>query len=137
MERRTFVQGAFGLVVLAVGGAVGARFASQSVDDGRFVTPEIPSPEAADGPVMAAGIELAPNDDGTMRGVAEGAHLFNVDQIGAQLIRLADGSRTIEDLAASVDEPVNVADVASFFVALGQAGYLANTVLVNLVEIPA
>lgn len=137
MERRTFVQGAFGLVVLAVGGAVGARIASQSTDGGRFVMPEIPAAEAADGPVVAAGIELAPNDNGTVRGMAGGVHLFNVDQIGAQLIRLADGSRTIDDLAASLDEPVSAGDVASFFVALGQAGYLANTVLVNLLEIPA
>ena len=33
--------------------------------------------------------------------------------------------------------PVEAVDVASFFVTLGQAGYLQNTVLVNLYEIPA
>ena len=31
----------------------------------------------------------------------------------------------------------NPADVASFFVTLGQAGYLQNTVVVNLLEIPS
>lgn len=137
MERRTFVQGAFGLVVLGVGGGIGAHLATQPAEDGRFVTPEVPSPEAAEGPVMAAGIELAPAGDGSVHGVAEGVHLFTVDKIGAQLMRLADGSRTIDDLAALIDVTVSVADVASFFVTLGQAGYLANTVMVNLVEIPA
>ena len=136
MERRTFVQGAFGLMVLAVGGGIGARLATQAVRDEHFVTPEVTSPEVADGPAMAAGIQLVPNDDGTVRGEAQGVHLFNVDQMGAQLMRLADGTRSIDDLAASLDEPALPADVASFFVTLGQAGYLANTVLVNLVEIP-
>jgi len=137
MERRTFVQGTFGLMVLVVGGGIGARLAAQATLDERFVTPKVTSPEAADGPAMVAGIKLAPNDDGTVRGEAQGVHLFDVDQMGAQLMRLADGSRSIDELAASLDEPVSPADVASFFVTLGQAGYLANTVLVNLVEIPA
>lgn len=137
MERRTFVQGAFGLVVLAVGGGIGARIATQPLADEDFVTPETVNPNATDGPVMNAGIKLVSNSDGTVRGEAEGVHLFNVDRTGAQLIRLADGSRTIDDLAASCDEPLNPADVASFFVTLGQAGYLANTVMVNLLEIPA
>ena len=109
----------------------------QAASDERFVTPRVTSAEAADGPAMVAGIQLAPNGDGTVRGEAQGVHLFDVDQMGAQLIRLADGSRSIDDLAASLDEPASPVDVAAFFVALGQAGYLANTVLVNLVEIPA
>ena len=137
MERRTFVRGAFGLMVLAVGGGIGTRLAAQAASDERFVTPRVTSAEAADGPAMVAGIQLAPNGDGTVRGEAQGVHLFDVDQMGAQLIRLADGSRSIDDLAASLDEPASPVDVAAFFVALGQAGYLANTVLVNLVEIPA
>lgn len=98
-----------------------------------FVTPEAVSPEFADGPVMASGIRLVKND-GSTQGYYGGMHLFTVDERGAQLIRLADGSLTLDELAASLDDPANPADVASFFVTLGQAGYLQNTVLVNLVE---
>ena len=43
----------------------------------------------------------------------------------------------LDELADSLDETPDPADVASFFVTLGQAGYLQNTVLVNLVENPA
>ena len=59
-----------------------------------------------------------------------------MDATGAELVRLADGSRTIDELA-SANGQLKPADVASFFVELGQAGYLANTVLVNLTETQA
>jgi len=69
------------------------------------------------------------------------ADLFSAAEIGATLVRLADGSRSIEgitrDAAAMLGTTLDSADVASFFVTLGQAGYLQNTVLVNLVENPA
>lgn len=125
------------MVVLAVGGGLGAVAVSQgTLDRGSFVTPEVTEPELKDGPVMAAGIEMVEGADGLTSGFAQGTHLFDVDELGAKLICLADGSRTIDDLAASLEVAVNPADVASFFVTLGQAGYLSNTVLVNLLEVP-
>ena len=85
---------------------------------------------------MAAGIRLVPEGE-SVHGYFGDTHLFTVDTQGAELMRLADGTLTIDELAESLSVPVRPADVASFFVTLGQAGYLQNTVLVNLVEIPA
>ena len=85
--------------------------------------------------MMAAGIELVADGD-VVRGMYNGTHLFNVDATGAELMRLADGSRTIDELAGAGTQ-LKPAEVASFFVELGQAGYLANTVLVNLTETQA
>lgn len=133
MERRTFVQGAFGLAVLAAMGAVGAGATGAVRQDAAFVTTETTSPEAARGPAMASGIELVQAQD-QVQGWHGNTHLFDVDPIGAELVRMADGSLTIEELASATSTELAAADVASFFVALGQSGYLANTVLVNLTE---
>ncbi len=136
MERRTFVRGAFGLIALAAAGGLAKLPAAPDRGRNGFVTPEVASPEIADGPVMEAGIELVEGDVGTWGGWFGNTHLFDVDERGARLMCMADGSRTIDDLAASLETPADPADVASFFVTLGQAGYLQNTVMVNLVEIP-
>lgn len=134
MERRTFVQGAFGLAALVLAGGLASVTAQQHDDEaGVFVTPEVASPELADGPVMAAGIRLV-EADGNTQGYYGDLHLFTVDERGAQLIRLADGNLTLDELADALDDDVAAVDVASFFVTLGKAGYLQNTVLVNLVE---
>ena len=156
MERRTFVKGAFGLIVVAAGSGLGflggcGGAASSSAGNAQtaknlqgayFTTPICESPETAPGPAMEAGICLARNADGKgVSGYFEETHLFNVDETGAALIELADGNLTLEGIAsaagASLGSQVNPADVAAFFVSLGQAGFLKNTVLVNLVEIPA
>ncbi|MDO4807554.1 MAG: hypothetical protein Q4A07_09915 [Coriobacteriales bacterium] len=135
MERRTFVKGAFGLVALATLGVAGVVAGAGTADAG-FVTPEVKDAGSARGPVMAAGIRLAKDGD-VVRGTYGDTHLFNVDVTGAELMRLADGSLTIDELADAASVPLEPATVASFFVELGQAGYLANTVLVNLTETQA
>lgn len=131
MERRAFVKGAFGFVALAAIGAVAAVPASNA--SGGVVTAEAAHPEAARGPAMVGGIELVQAGE-----VVEGrygvTHLFDVDPLGGELIGLADGSLSIDELASAASVQLNPADVASFFVTLGQAGFLANTVLVNLTE---
>ena len=134
MERRTFVKGAFGFAALAALGAVGAVVGSNASHAGFVTTPAIDA-ESVCGPMMAAGIELVADGD-VVHGMYNGTHLFNVDATGAELMRLADGSRTIDELACAGTQ-LKPADVASFFVELGQAGYLANTVLVNLTETQA
>jgi hypothetical protein len=133
MERRTFMKGAFSLALLAAGGLGGVFY---------YQTPqgqpsERPDPNDAYGPLMRRDIVVEPDGTGLFRGIGRGVHLFNVDATGAELIRLADGSRTIEELADGLETPANPADVASFFVTLGQAGFLQNTVVVNLLEIPS
>ena len=148
MERRTFIKGAFGLLVVTAGASLGALAGCGSSSGGGqdasskaafFTTSAVMSGEAA-GPAMEPGIGLVRGENG-IAGYFEETHLFNVDDIGAQLIMLADGSRTIDDIAAEAAKAagaaVDPAEAASFFVTLGQAGFLQNTVLVNLIENPA
>ncbi len=134
MERRTFVRGAFGLVVVAAGACLGMPAVRRGLGDDAFVTPEPDLAGACPGPAMRAGIVLEEDGDGRHWGSWGDERLFAVDSIGAELIELADGTHSIEDMARLASVPLLEADVASFFVALGQAGYLANTVLVNLVQ---
>lgn len=136
MERRTFVQGAFGLALIVAGGMAGLSHGEQPQDQPDGAQEALAADEAR-GPIVRRDIVLEPDGDGAFRGIARGVHLFNVDATGAQLMRMADGSLAIEELAASLEIPADPADVASFFVTLGKAGYLLNTVLVNLVEIPS
>ncbi len=131
MERRSFLRGAFGFVALATLCVAGTG--THGAAPTGFVTPEVIHPETACGPIMVGGIELVSKWD-AVQAWHGGTHLFDVDSVGAELVSLADGSKSIDELASLVGQPVRPADVASFFVALGQAGYLANTVLVNLVE---
>ena len=134
MERRAFVRGAFGFVALATLGVAGA-VAGTSASRASFVTTAGLDTESACGPAMVAGIELV-SDGKVVRGMYGDTHLFDVDVTGAELIRQADGSRTIDELAKAGTQ-LRPADVASFFVELGRAGYLSNTVLVNLTETQA
>ena len=85
MERRTFVRGAFGLIALAAAG--GLAKLPTAPDRGRngFVTPEVASPEIADGPVMEAGIEREREDMQSIHPSGWG-HNAEVD------IELIDGS---------------------------------------------
>ena len=115
MERRAFVKGAFGFVALATLGIAGAAVGANASHP-NFVTAPISDVEPARGPAMAAGIELVENGN-VVHGMYGNTHLFNVD--------------------ANAGGQLKPADVASFFVELGQAGYLANTVLVNLTETQA
>ena len=138
MERRTFVRGAFGLAVLAAGGGlVGSLALRGEPQDDVFVTAGAASPEMANGPVMAAGIELVPDGEGLVTGRYDDKQLFSVDETGAELMRLADGSLTLDELAEATGTALNPADVASFFVELGQAGYLQNEVFVNFYQVGA
>ena len=146
MERRTFVKGAFGLTLLAAGaslgvfGTRGAPAENEETNEALFTTPEGMAPEAAVGPLMQGGIDLVASEDSdVVAGYFGTTQLFNVDEAGATLMTLADGTRSIDDLAAeasdALGETVDPADAAEFFVTLGQEGYLQNEVHVNLFEI--
>ena len=145
MERRTFIKGAFGFAVLVSGAglgtlaAQGGTFANTARGTQLFATSGV-SPELANGPLMQAGIEVFKLGSGDIIAYFGDTQLFTVDGTGAELVRLADGSRSIEAIALEASSltgaMVAPAEVASFFVTLGQAGYLQNTVFVNLLEIP-
>lgn len=132
MDRRAFLGGAFGLVVVAAGASIAAtsyRKASQAY----HTTSGDVLPDAMVGPAMMPGISLV-RCGGSVRGMAEDVHLFDVDTMGAELIERADGTSTLDELAEMSSIPVKVADVATFFVTLGQAGYLQNKIFVNLTQ---
>ena len=136
MERRTFVKGAFGLVALVCATGFHSVQERHGCPEGAiFVTPGSAAPEAAVGPAMVAGIELEAGDAGETWGTYAGERLFAVDDTGAELVMLADGSLSLGDIAERTSVPVRASDVASFFVTLGQAGYLQNEVYVNIVEV--
>ncbi len=154
MERRDFLKGVGGLVVIAslasvTGSILTTRSWSSDDASGRaldyssltidFTIPEGLAANIAAGPVMVAGIRLVSEGmQDKIRDFFSGTHLFNVDKVGAELIMLADGSRTLETIAteasAIISSPLDGAEVAEFFVTLGKTGYLQNQVYVALYE---
>ena len=142
MERRDFIKGVGGLaVIVSLSGIVGSlllRDPSRSASV-MFTTPDAVGIKQAIGPAMVAGIDLFHVDTkGAVRGYYGDTHIFNVDALGAELIMLADGSRTLEDINSQAERltasALSSAGIAEFYVALGQAGYLQNKVLVTIYE---
>ena len=142
MDRRTFINGAFGLVVLTTGSGLGsltgcAKSPSSKTEGVLFTTPFAGEPETASGPLMMAGIDLAEVSGGKrVAAYYEGAEVFNMDASGAALVMLADGARTIDDIAVEATAQgfsADPADVALFFSSLCEAGYLRNIVRVSIV----
>ena len=141
MDRRTFMKGAFGLVVLTASTGLGSLVGcsgprAATVGNVVFTTPSIGEPESAAGPLMMAGIDLLEIAGADRFAAYYGdIELFDVDKAGAALVQLADGERTIDAIAEEATaqgiacEPV---DVALFFSSLCNAGYLRNRVLVSI-----
>lgn len=124
MTRRDFLKGAVGLVL-----AVGAGFGSVEVLT-RLLTP---TAETAVGPLMIEGLSFLPTLSGADVLYREQT-AFTVNSTGATLLRLADGTRSLDDIIHDADCESCAADAALFFVTLGQAGYLQNRVEVTLYE---
>lgn len=142
MDRRTFVRGALGLVVLTacptLAGLVGCGKGSSAKAEGAlFTTPLAGEPETACGPLMMAGIDLHEvSGVGRIAAYCDDIEVFNMDASGAALVMLADGSRTIGDIAreaAAQGFPVEPVDAALFFSSLCAAGYLRNIVRVSVI----
>ena len=143
MDRRTFLTGTFGLVVLAAGGGLGGLTgcgsgASKAAGGVIFTTPATGEPETATGPLMMANIDLVevPGAD-RIAAYYEGTEVFNMDAAGAALVMLADGARSIDEItdeALAKGHAAEPADVALFFSSLCEAGYLRNIVRVSVFE---
>lgn len=143
MDRRTFLKGAFGLVVVTTGAGLGGLTGcgnSGAAKSGGvlFTTPAIGEPETATGPLMIAGIDLmeVPSGD-RVAAYYDGTELFNMDAAGAALVMLADGVRTIDEItdeALAKGYAAQPVDVALFFSSLCEAGFLRNRVVVSIVE---
>jgi hypothetical protein len=87
----------------------------------------------AAGPVMTRALALSRGADG-IEAWYEGMHVFTVDELGLELVRRADGTRSILDIASELGMTDSLEAVSLFFVSLGMAGWLENTVLVALVQ---
>ena len=85
------------------------------------------------GPLLRTGINVRKTSEGA-QAYYQRLHIFDVDADGAKFLALADGAHTIDDIAARTGKRKEAADVALFFVALGQANYLQNRVEVSIVQ---
>jgi len=64
----------------------------------------------------------------------DGALVFTVNEIGRELLKMADGSVTVDAMAESLGLATTASEVGMFFVKLGQAGYLKNRMEIVLFE---
>ena len=141
MERRTFVKGAFGLTAMVVAAGAGVwsmQIATGDAARGKLVfTVPDGAADVAVGPALQAGIQLFEGADG-IAGYIGDTQLFTVDETGAAIMSLADGSLDVDAIAREAGTMLGcslaTAEVASFFVTLGQAGYLREAFYANLVE---
>ena len=150
MDRREFLRSAGGLIIIAsLAGTAGTLFScsprvpsNPQLNDDRnslLITPELMPTGKTVGPLMVAGINLVnSNTYGMFEGYYFDAHAFDVDILGVELIALADGNHTLQAIRAQVEEylssPLDSAELAMFYVTLGEAGYLQNKVLISLFE---
>jgi len=127
MDRRTFLKSAGGLVVFGLAGAL-MQSDSRTGSAGNSLPGKTPV-----GPVLRKDISLQKTPEGA-QAYYQRLHIFDVDTDGAKFLALADGAHTIDDIAARTGKRKEAADVALFFVTLGQAGYLQNRVEVSIVQ---
>ncbi|NMA07654.1 MAG: PqqD family protein [Clostridiales bacterium] len=124
MTRREFLKGAAGLVLAAGAGFGGTRALTELLK---------PNASTALGPLPIEGLSLLPTSKGADV-LYEGRTAFTVNTTGAALLRLADGTRSLDEIIARAGASAYAADAAMFFVTLGQAGYLQNRVEVAIYE---
>jgi len=123
MTRRDFLKGTAGLILLC-----GTGFGLKKLE--KVLSPSV---ENAIGPKLDADLDILRLGD-EAEAYLDGKLVFRANATGAKLLRLADGSRTMEDIIYAAGCGENAGDCVSFFVTLGQAGYLENRIEVNQFE---
>lgn len=118
MNRRDFLKGTAGLVI-ACGLGFGKSALSDALEDFCCVGPRLSGSLSVTGTLSGADVYCA------------GQLAFQVNTPGAKLLAMADGTHTLDEMAAAVGSDY---DTAMFFVTLGQAGYLRNRVEVSVYE---
>jgi len=104
---------------------------------------EADSPDAI-GPVLQDGLKIRPKlrfDFETNSLYPAGADVYfadtkvlSVNEMGRQLLEMADGTVTIDEMAQELDMKKTSAEIGMFFVTLGQSGYLKNRIEIMLYE---
>ncbi|MDR1664049.1 MAG: PqqD family protein [Clostridiales bacterium] len=64
----------------------------------------------------------------------DGTRVITVNEIGRELLRMADGKTTIDEMIEAFELERIASEVGMFFVTLGQAGYLKNRIEIELYE---
>lgn len=119
-----------------------------SVAENEDTSPDIaekPEPEvfAPNAPALRDGLIIRPilsfNSQNTIH--FSGAHVthddmlvITVNEIGRELLSMADGKTTIDEMVETLGLKQNASEVGLFFVTLGQAGYLKNRIEIELYE---
>ena len=112
ITRREFLKGTAGFVLLC-----GSGFALKGLA-------EIAEPERIPvGPEIREELEIIGTSDGASVNVGDEL-CFTVNEPGLKLLKMADGTRTLNEIIEESGMAENAEPVADFFIALGEAGFL-------------
>ena len=125
LNRRQFLKAAGGaLLSLTIFQSLRSLSGSDE-DSGNWVGPKV-----KDG--------LSFTDDGeSIRAFYDGEAVLVTNREGMRLMKLADGSRSLDDLIRLEAAGGNGEEIADFFLALGQSGWLSNRLEVRKYAIEA
>ena len=123
ITRSEFLKGTAGLVLL-----LGSGFTLKGLA-------EIADPaEPPVGPQLREELNIIKTDSGATV-TAAGQTCFTVNDAGMQLLKLADGSRTLDEIIRICGMAAGAEAVADFFLTLGKAGYLTARLEVNKIAV--
>lgn len=123
ITRREFLKGTAGLVIL-----LGTGFRLNGIAE-LLETDEIPV-----GPKLREELSIIKTSEGA-NVIYDGQTCFTVNEDGLQLLKLADGNNTLEEIIRDCGMTSNAEPVADFFLTLGQAGYLTARLEVNKIAV--
>lgn len=123
ITRREFLKGTAGLMIALSSGVTLKGLAD-------VVRPE----EDPVGPQLREELEII-HTPGGAKAVYAGQTCFTVNHEGAQLLKLADGRHTLDEIVRKSGMSGNVNSVIRFFQMLGDAGYLTSILEVNRIDV--
>ncbi|MBR4500680.1 MAG: hypothetical protein IKP22_02135 [Clostridia bacterium] len=120
ITRRAFLKGTAGFVLLC-----GSGFGLYGLNEAAKA-----SEEENVGPRLRDGFKIIRTENGAE--IAYGGETcFTVNEKGLELLSLADGGHTLEEVIRAAGLEENAGPAADFFLTLGQAGYLQNRLEVS------
>ncbi len=120
ITRRAFLKGTAGFVLLC-----GTGFGLHGLAEAA-AAPD----EKTVGPRLRDGFRIIRTENGAEIAY-NGETCFIVNEKGLELLRLADGRHTLEEVIRAAGLEENAGPAADFFLTLGQAGYLQNRLEVS------
>ncbi len=123
ITRRDFLKGTAGFVLLC-----GAGFSLRGLAE------TSPSAEAAVGPRLRDGLRIVQTENGA-EVTYGGGTCFAVNEKGLELLKMADGRQTLQDMIRDAGLEKDPEPAVDFFLTLGRAGYLADRLEVSKVAV--